>query len=102
VQLTKCLDPDDAGALAVLGGDMSLVDEVAFTRVVIRRLADLIEEVETVEQASRLGNTLFRGVGRVASLLRTQQALSGKTADAVNQVIDAALDELGPQLGLDL
>ena len=89
-------------ALAIVGTGATLDDEIAFTRAVIRRLADLMEEAESIKDACQLANTLFQGTGRVANLLRTQQALSRETADSVTGAIADALEELGGEWGIQL
>jgi hypothetical protein len=99
---SQFLKPDDLVALVVGGTDATLDDEIAFTRAVIRRLSKLMEEAESITDACRLANTLFQGTGRVANLLRTQQALSSETADSVAAAIAGALDELGGEWGIRL
>jgi hypothetical protein len=99
---SRFLKPDDVVALALVGADVTLDDEIAFTRAVIRRLAGLMETAASIEDACRLANTLFQGTGRVANLLRTQQALSKETADGVTGAIAKALDELGSEWGIRL
>lgn len=87
------------------GGD--LLDEVAFTRVMVGKLAAMVGysmdgEDRDVLTAVKLSEALFRGVGRIALLLKAQKALSPDSADAVTDVIAGALDELGQQWDLDL
>lgn len=87
------------------GGD--LLDEVAFTRVMVGKLSEMVGhsmegEDRDVLTAVKLADALFRGVGRIALLLKAQKALSPDSADAVQDVIAGALDELGAQWDLDL
>jgi hypothetical protein len=98
----KYITPDDMTALAVVGTSVTLDDEIAFIRVVLRRLADLASQAGTIEEACRLASTLFTGTGQVAHLLRAQQALTGQTADTLATAIASALDELGEEWGLQL
>lgn len=98
----KYLTDDDLAALATVGADPGLADEIAFTRVVIRRLAELIGEAGSIEQAVSLSSALFTGAGRVAMLLKTQHAISGAAADGLNAAIGHALSELSTIWGTDL
>lgn len=79
-----------------------LLDEVAFTRVMVGRLAEMVGETHDTLTAVKLAEAAFRGVGRIAILLKTQRALSPDSADKVTEVIAAALDELGQEWDLDL
>lgn len=99
---SRFMTPEDLLALAVTSTELTLEDEIAFTRVVIARLAELVEEADSIEQSVRLAHALFRGTGSVAHLLRAQLALSGQSSDRISEAIDAALDELGAEWGLDL
>lgn len=87
------------------GGD--LLDEVAFTRVMVGKLSAMIGhsmngEDRDVLTAVKLSDALFRGVGRIAMLLKAQRTLSPDSADGVTGAIAAALDELGAEWDLDL
>lgn len=99
---SRFLTAEDVAALPVAGAEQSLEDEIAFTRVVIRRLADLIEQTDGVAEATRLADALFRGTGRVADLLRAQQTLSRQVAEGLVQAVEQALDELGEEWGVEL
>ena len=99
---SRFLTAEDVAALPAGGTVQSLEDEIAFTRVVVRRLADLIEETNGVAEATRLADALFRGTGRVADLLRAQQTLSRQAAEGLLQAIEQALDELGEEWGVEL
>ena len=91
----KSMTEDDLASLAIVGADATLDDEIAFTRVVIRRLADMINAASTIDEAVRISDGLLRGTGHVAALLKTKRALSGKAADGIAGAIGVALDELG-------
>lgn len=103
---SQYLTQDDLLAMATAtGGD--LLDEVAFTRVMIGKLAAMVGhsmdgEDRDVLTAVKLSEALFKGVGRVALLLKAQRALSPDSADTVTGAIAAALDELGQEWDLDL
>ena len=96
------LTANDALEMALVGTSVTLEDEIAFTRVVIRRLADMVDSAETIDDACKLANTLFAGTGRVASLLRTQQMISRGNSGGVMGVIADALEELGDEWGIEL
>ena len=100
---SQFFDGPDLVALS-MAGDPSLLDEIAFTRVVIRRLACLLNEIEhlNIDDATTLANALFRGTGRVAALLKTERAISGDAADGIAGAIAQALDELSTEWNIDL
>jgi hypothetical protein len=98
----RLLTPEDVASLPAAGAAQSLDDEIAFTRVVIRRLADLLEQTDGVAEATRLADALLRGTGRVADLLRAQQALSQQAAEGLMQAVEQALDELAKEWGVQL
>ena len=91
----KFMTEDDLASLAIVGVDATLDDEIAFTRVVIRRLAQMIDAASTIDEAVRISDGLLRGTGHVAALLKTKRALSGQAADGIAGAIGVALDELG-------
>lgn len=86
------------------GADSTLEDEIAFTRAVVRRLADrMINDPDlTPEDHRNISDALFRGTGRVAQLLKTNRSLSGQAADGLAGALSRALDELGAELGIEL
>jgi hypothetical protein len=94
--------PDDLEALAAVSADSGLDDEIALTRVAIRRLAEYIENAGTTDEAISLAQALFAGAGRVAGLLKTQRSLTGQAADGIAGAIGQALDELGAEWGTQL
>ena len=98
----KFMTEDDLASLAIVGVDATLDDEIAFTRVVIRRLAEMIDAASTIDEAVRISDGLLRGTGQVAALLKTKRALSGKAADGIAGAIGVALDELGNLWDLNL
>lgn len=103
---SKFLTHDDLLAMATATG-ADLLDEVAFTRVMVGKLSEMVGhsmegEDRDVLTAVKLADALFRGVGRIALLLKAQKALSPHSADAVTDVIAGALDELGAEWDLDL
>lgn len=93
---------DDVQALAVVASKSGLDDEIALTRVAIRRLAERIEEVGDADGVIALSSALFAGAGRVAALLKTQRAISGEAADGIAGAIAQALDELSIEWGATL
>jgi len=99
---SRFLTAGDTVEMALVGSSATLEDEIAFTRVVIRRLADLVDSAESIDDACRLANTLFTGTGRVANLLRTQQTISRGDSGGVLGVIADALEQLGGEWGIKL
>lgn len=91
---------DDIAALAAVAADAGLDDEIALTRVAIRRLAEHIENARGSDDAIALASALFNGAGRVAALLKAQRSLSGDVADGLAGAIGQALDELSNEWGI--
>lgn len=93
---------DEVAALASVAAVEGLDDEIALTRVAIRRLAERIEAAGSTEEAIALAGAMFTGTGRVAGLLKTQRSLSGKSADGITGAIATALNELSNEWGIEL
>lgn len=98
----KYMTEDDLASLALVGSDPTLADEIAFTRVVIRRLASLVDTADSLSQAVLIADALLRGTRSVAALLKAQRAISGDAADGIAGAIGAALDEIGNLYDLKL
>jgi hypothetical protein len=107
--------PEELADLVACADDLTLDDEIATTRVTLRRILSLITpDVRAVREPpqtnapmtpvdyARLATLALAGARTVARLLRDQRALSGEAADGIAGAIAQALDELGTELGLDL
>jgi hypothetical protein len=111
---SSALLPEELADLVACADDLSLDDEIATTRVTLRRILGLIcadhlqkqPEGDTIhlttQEYARLATLALAGARTVARLLRDQRALSGEAADGIAGAIAQALDELGTELGLDL
>lgn len=88
----------DEGELAQLvadAGDRSLEDELAITRLALRRLTQILNDDEAQpSQIQAIAPLIFTGSRAVARLLRADRALSGEAADGLNGAISQAIDEL--------
>lgn len=93
---------EDLAALAAVAAETGLDDEIALTRVAIRRLAQRIEQAGDSSEATALAGALFVGTGRVAGLLKAQKSLSGDVADGIAGAIGLALNELANEWGVNL
>lgn len=82
--------------------DETLHDEIAATRVALRRVMQQLDEEMEPGEYGRLAALIFRGAGTVARLLRANRALSGEAADGIAGAIGQALDELSSEMGVDL
>jgi hypothetical protein len=91
--------------LVVYSDDVTLSDEIAASRVMVRRLLSVLQDEDddlSVQELTRLASTVFNGSRVVARLLRDERALSGEAADGIAGAIGTALDELSTEWGLDL
>ena len=83
--------------------ETNLADEIWMQRVVNRRLLERLAEAEpgelTVATLANVVKALALGTGRVAHLLRENQALTGGPTGALQAVIDQALDLLKEEEG---
>lgn len=90
--------------LVIYADDVTLSDEIAASRVMVRRLLSVLQDEDelSVRELTRLASTVFNGSRVVARLLRDERALSGEAADGIAGAIGMALDELATEWGLDL
>ena len=86
----------------------TLDDEIGLVRVTLRRVMtrlgryDLAQDDLTNEDLTKMAGLVMTGARTLARLLTAQRALSGRTPDSFLEAIGKALDELGPELGLQL
>ncbi len=86
----------------------TLDDEIGLVRVTLRcvmtRLSryDLTQDDLTNEDLTKMAGLVMTGARTLARLLCAQNTLSGRTPDSFLETIGEALDELGPELGLQL
>ena len=99
------LRPDELADLVACADDITLDDEIALARVILRRLAGmLIAPPDALEPAdtARLASLALQATRTIARLLRDKRALSGDAADGIAGAISQALDELSSEWGIDL
>jgi len=81
----------------------TLEDEVAITRVALRRLLLLLHDADTPPQEIKeIAPLVFDGTGRIARLLQTERLISGEAVDTVFNVLGGALDILTDKFEADL
>lgn len=96
---------DELADLVNLADDWSLEGEVAIARVALRRLLSFLARPDDLSPLdyARLAGVAFRGVGTVARLLKEHHTLAQATrTDDWSRAIDAALDELSEEWGVEL
>jgi hypothetical protein len=101
---SSALLPEELADLVACADDITLDDEIATTRVTLRRILALLSADGrlTAEDYARLATLALAGARTVARLLRDKRALSGDAADGLIGAVATALDELGTELGIDL
>ena len=86
----------------------TLDDEIGLVRVTLRRVMtrlgryDLAQDDLTNEDLTKMAGLVMTGARALARLLCAQRTLSARTPDSFLDAIGEALDELGPELGLQL
>ena len=82
--------------------DDSLDDELAATRVAVRRVMQQLQEELSPDEYAHMAGVVFRGTNTVARLLRIQRALSKESDERIAAGIFDALDMLSDELGVSL
>ena len=99
------LRPDELADLVACADDLTLDDEIACARVIMRRLLGILTEFENgsrLDEIARLASLALQATRTIARLLRDKRALSGDAADGIAGAISQALDELSTEWGIDL
>ena len=109
------LQPDELADLFTYADDLTLDDEIACARVVLRRLLALLDcpTVSSYEDPGdrrgltpadvcRLYALSLQATRTIARLLRDKRALTGEAADGISGAIAQALDELSTEWGIEL
>lgn len=96
--------PQEMADLRRLATEEGLDEEIAITRIILRRLLLYLRDNANLDAATlaRLAPLAFRGAQTVAQLLRDQRALSGAASDGIAGAIGQALDELATEWGVEL
>lgn len=85
-----------------LAMDENLADEVAATRVAVRRVMQQLHEELSPDEYAHMAGVIFRGTNTVARLLRINRELSEEMDAEFASGIGEALDTVGSEVGLDL
>jgi hypothetical protein len=103
--------PEELADLATHASGASLEDEMAITRIAIRRIFGMLvtgqtpgpnpRPLEALDYARFVG-LAFRGAGTISRLLRANHAVGGDQPTEFEQMMDVALNQLGAQWGLEL
>ena len=91
--------------LVIYAAEQSLDDEIACTRIAVRRTLEYLNERLDSMPASdflRAAGLVFQGARTVGQLLREQQALTGGLDDRMQAIFDEALDGLSETWGIKL
>jgi hypothetical protein len=103
--------PEELDDLRTLACDASLVAEIAITRIALRRIFGMLVTGQTpgpsprpleAHDYARFVGLAFQGAGTISRLLRANHAVGGDQPTEFEQIMDAALDQLGAQWGLEL
>lgn len=93
---------EEIADLVNLAVDDSLADELAATRVAVRRVMGQLHHEMAPEEFARLAGLVFRGANTIARLVRAQQAIAGGASGQLSRAIAQALDELAAEWGVPL
>ncbi len=99
------LSDEELADLVVYAAGLSLDDEIACARMAVRRTLEYLQErSDSMSEAEYLRATglVFQGARTIARLLREQKALTGGEDSRLQAIIDAALDGLSEDLGIEL
>ena len=102
---SSMLSPDELGDLVAYAAELTLADEIACTRVAVRRTLEFLSQGRGSLSESdylRAAGFVFQGARTMARLLRDQQALLGDSTDRLTAIFDAALDGLSEEWGIEL
>ena len=102
---TPVLSRQELADLVTYAAEMTLADEIACARAAVRRTLEFLSRgPEAVSENSylRAVGLVHQGTRAIAQLLRDQQALGGSVSDQLQAIIDAALDDLSEEWGVDL
>lgn len=102
---SQMLSPDELADVVAYAAELTLADEIACTRVAVRRTLEFLSQGRGSLSESdylRAAGLVFQGARTMARLLRDQQALLGDSTDRLTSIFDAALDGLSEEWGIEL
>ena len=101
----QALSDKELTDLVIYAAEQSLDDEIACTRIAVRRTLEfLTERPDSMSERDflRAAGLVFQGARTIARLLREQQALTGGSGDRLQAIFGAALDGLSEEWGIEL
>ena len=99
------LSDEELADLVIYAAELSLDDEIACTRIAVRRTLEFLNQRPgslSETEYLRAAGLVFQGTRTIARLLREQQALSGGSDNRFQAIMDAALDGLSEEWGIEL
>jgi hypothetical protein len=96
---TSAYSLEEIADLVNLEIDDSLEDEITAVRIATRRTLKKLEGDLPTAEFTRLTSSIFTGAKKVATLLRTQRAISGQSTDKIADLFVQVVKELGNELG---
>lgn len=88
--------------LEMQAGSTRLTEEIASTRLVLRRLYDQAMETQDVKVLVRYTNLYSISCTRLARLLRAEKGVRSQRADSLKEIFDKVILEVNKEFGLDL
>ena len=83
-------------------GSRRLTEEIALTRVTLRRAFSFALEAEDVSEQVRLTDIYGKSCTRLVRMLKAESAAQGKLGDFLSKELDAAILEVNEEFDLDL
>ena len=99
------LTDEELADLVIYAAELTLDDEIACTRIAVRRTLEFLNQRPgslSETEYLRAAGLVFQGTRTIARLLREQQALSGGSDSRFQDIMDAALDGLSEEWGIEL
>jgi hypothetical protein len=98
----RCYTLEEVADMVGLAMDDTLDDELAATRIAVRRVMQQLKKELTADEYAHMASLIFRGTNTVARLLRIKRSLAKEMDSDFETGIGEALDGVGEDLGLDL
>ena len=99
------LSDEELADLVMYTDEQTLDDEIACTRIAVRRTLEYLNQRPdslSETESLRAAGLVFQGAWTIARLLREQQALTGGSDSRFQDIMDAALDGLSEEWGIEL
>ena len=90
------------GGVGTRMGKRGLTEEIATSRLVLRKLYSLAIDTEEVKVKVRYTNDFGRGCTQLARMLKSEKSTQGQEADILREVINEVILEVNEEWGLDL